>query len=33
VALSFEKWLATVAVIGAIISAIVLSDWVQRLQQ
>jgi hypothetical protein len=30
-ATSFEKWLAALAVIGAIIAAIVLSNWVQLL--
>jgi hypothetical protein len=32
-AIVIEKWLALLAVIGALIAAIVLSDWVQRLQQ
>jgi hypothetical protein len=28
---AFEKWLSVVAVMGAIIAAIVLNDWVQLL--
>jgi hypothetical protein len=33
VASALERWLATLAIIGAIIAAIVLSDLVQMLRQ